>query len=249
EIPAPHPGCAQVRATLAAGGMVITEWHTRTLLDAYGIGGGARTLAGSAVEAERAAKAVGRPVALKVQSADIPHKTEVGAVLLNVRVDEAHVAYERVLANARRHAPTAQIEGVLVEAMAPAGRELFLGVNRDPCWGLLLIVGLGGVLVETLRDVALAPLPLDRDTAMALLGRLKGAAVLEPYRGMPAADTEALVDLMVRLSQFALDQADAIAQIDLNPVIVHGKGNGVSVVDALIIKHATQRTEPRKAAE
>src|SRR5262249_35533306 len=133
EIPAPHPGCAQVRATLAAGGMVITEWHTRTLLDAYGIGGGARTLAGSAVEAERAAKAVGRPVALKVQSADIPHKTEVGAVLLNVRVDEAHVAYERVLANARRHAPTAQIEGVLVEAMAPAGRELFLGVNRDPC--------------------------------------------------------------------------------------------------------------------
>jgi acyl-CoA synthetase (NDP forming) len=248
EMPAPHPGCAKVRAVLAAEDTVMTEWYTRALLDAYGIGGGARTLARSAAEAGTAAKAVGRPVALKVQSADIPHKTEAGAVLLNVGVDEAHVGYERVLANAMRYAPTAHIEGVLVEAMAPAGRELILGINRDPCWGPLLMVGLGGVLVEVLRDVVLAPLPLDRDAAMALLGRLKGAAVLEPYRGMPAADTEALADLMVRLSQFALDHAEAIAQIDLNPVIVHSKGDGVSVVDALIIKHAAQQAR-RNAAE
>src|SRR5262249_27780783 len=88
EMPAPHPGCAKVRAALAAEGTVITEWHTRALLDAYGIGGGARTLARSAAEALTAAKAIGRPVALKVQSADIPHKTEAGAVLLNVGVDE-----------------------------------------------------------------------------------------------------------------------------------------------------------------
>jgi acetate---CoA ligase (ADP-forming) len=249
EMPAPHPGCAKVRAALATEDMVMTEWCTRALLDAYGIGGGARTLARSAAEARTAAKAVGRPVALKVQSADIRHKTEAGAVLLNVGVDEAQVGYERVLANAMRHAPTAHIEGVLVEAMAPAGRELILGVNRDPCWGPLLMVGLGGVLVEVLRDVVLAPLPFDRDTAMALLGRLKGAAVLGPYRGMPAADTEALADLMVRLSQFALDHAEAIAQIDLNPVIVHSKGDGVSVVDALIIKHAAQQAERRSAAE
>jgi acetyltransferase len=100
-----------------------------------------------------------------------------------------------------------------------------------------------------LRDVVLAPLPLDRDAAMALLGRLKGAAVLGPYRGMAAADTEALADLMVRLSQFALDHAEAIAQIDLNPVIVHSEGDGVSVVDALIIKHPAQQAERRSAAE
>lgn len=249
EMPAPHSGCAKVRAALAAADTVMTEWRTRALLDAYGIGGGARTLARSAAEAGTAAKAIGRPVALKVQSADIPHKTEAGAVLLNISVDEAHVAYERVLANAMRHAPTAHIEGVLVEAMAPAGRELILGVNRDPCWGPLLMVGLGGVLVEVLRDVVLTPVPLDRDAAVALLGRLKGAAVLGPYRGMPAADTEALVDLMVRLSQFALDHAEAIAQIELNPVIVHGKGDGVSVVDALIIKHTAQQAERRSAAE
>lgn len=248
-VPVPHPACGQVRAALAAAGAVMTEWHARALLDAYGIGGGARTLARSAAEAGKAAKAVGRPVALKVQSADIPHKTEAGAVLLNVGVDEVHVAYERVLANALRHAPTAHIEGVLVEAMAPAGREMILGVNRDPCWGPLLMVGLGGVLVESLRDVVLAPVPLDHDAAMALLRSLKGAAVLEPYRGMPAADTEALADLMVRLSQFALDHAEAITQIDLNPVIVHSKGDGVSVVDALIIRHAAQHAESRSAAE
>ena len=248
EIPAPHPSCAKVRAALAAADAVMTEWHARALLDAYGIGGGTRTLARSAAEAGTAAKAVGRPVALKVQSADIPHKTEAGAVLLNIGVDEAPVAYERVLANALSHAPTAHIEGVLVEAMATAGRELILGVNRDPCWGPLLMVGLGGVLVEALRDVALAPLPLDRDAAVALLGRLKGAAVLGPYRGMPAADTEALADLMVRLSQFAFDHAETVAQIDLNPVIVHSKGDGVSVVDALIIKNAAQAA-PRSAAE
>ena len=249
EMSGPHPGCAEVRAALAAEGTVMTEWHARALLDVYGIGGGARTLVRSAAEAGTAAKTIGRPVALKVQSADIPHKTETGAVLLNVGVDEAHVAYERVLANAMRHAPTAHIEGVLVEGMAPAGRELILGVNRDPCWGPLLMVGLGGVLVEALGDVVLTPVPLDRDAAMALLRRLKGAAVLKPYRGMPGADTEALADLMVRLSQFALDQADAIAQIDLNPVIVHAKGDGVSVVDALIIKYAAQQAEHRSAAE
>jgi len=247
EIPAPHPGRAKVRAALTVGGTVMTEWHTRALLDAYGIGGRARSLARSAAEAGMAAKAVGRPVALKVQSADIPHKTEAGAVLLNVGVDEAQAAYERVLANAMHHAPSAYIEGVLVEAMAPAGRELILGVNRDPRWGPLLMVGLGGVLVEALHDLVLAPLPLDRNAAMSLLYRLKGAAVLAPFRGMPAADTEALADLMVRLSQFALDHADAIAQIELNPVIVHGKGDGVSVVDAIIIKQAAQQAERRGA--
>jgi acyl-CoA synthetase (NDP forming) len=248
-VPAPHPGRAKVCAALAAEGTAMTEWHARALLDAYGIGGGARTLARSAVEAEAAAKAIGRPVALKVQSADIPHKTDARALMLNVDVDGARAAYERVLANAMRYAPTAQIEGVMVEAMAPTGRELMLGVNSDRCWGPLLVIGLGGVLVEALRDMVLAPVPLDRDAALALLGRLKGAAVLGPYRGMPVADTEALADLMVTLSQFASDHADAIAEIDLNPVIVHGKGDGVSVVDALIIKRTAKKAERRTAAE
>ena len=248
-VPASHPNRSKVHASLASGGTVLTEWHARPLLEAYGISGDTGALACSGAEAEAAAKSIGRPIALKVQSANIPHKTEAGAVALNIGVEGARAAYERVLANALRHAPTAQIEGVLVQAMAPAGRELILGTNRDPRWGPLLMVGLGGVLVEAVRDVALAPAPLDRDAALALLGRFKGAAILGPYRGLPAADTEALADLMVKLSQFAFDHADDIAEIDLNPVIVHDKGHGVSVVDALIIKRPKQQAERRTAAE
>ncbi len=109
------------------------------------------------------------------------------------------------------------------------------------------MVGLGGVLVEALGDVALAPVPLDHAAARALLHRLKGARVFGPYRGQPAADVDALIELMVRLSQFAADHADDIAEIDLNPVIVHPQGQGVSLVDALIVKQP--REAQRSAAE
>jgi hypothetical protein len=110
------------------------------------------------------------------------------------------------------------------------------------------MVGLGGVLVEALGDVALAPVPLDRVAARALLGRLKGAKLFEPYRGQPAADIDALVDLMVRLSHFAADHAGDIAEIDLNPVIVHAQGKGLSIVDALIVRQRPQ-AQGRAAAE
>jgi acyl-CoA synthetase (NDP forming) len=120
--------------------------------------------------------------------------------------------------------------------MAAAGREVILGVNRDAQWGPMLMVGLGGVLVEVLKDVALAPVPLTRADAHALLAQLKGARVLQGFRGTPAADIEALVTLMVNLGAFAHDHAEQIAEIDLNPVLVHPQGQGVSVVDALIVK-------------
>ena len=118
---------------------------------------------GSAEEAAAAARAIGGPVALKVQSADILHKTEAGAVALNLRSPEhVRAAYDTVLASARRHAPSARVLGVLVQPMAAAGREIILGVKRDATFGPLLMVGLGGVAVEVLKDVALAPVPLTR---------------------------------------------------------------------------------------
>ena len=244
----PAPDRAVARATLAAAAPVLCEWHARPVLAAYGIGGNtAGQLVHSAAEAEAAARAMARPAALKVQSADIPHKTEAGAVALNISGDGARAAYERVLAAAKRHAPHARIDGVLVQPMAPPGREVILGVNRDPNWGPLLMVGLGGVLVEALGDVALAPVPLDHAGARALLGRLKGAAVLGAFRGAPPADTDALVELMVQLSLFAADYADEIAEIDLNPVIVHAKGQGVSLVDALIVKQQPRPAQHRAA--
>ena len=244
----PAPDRAVARATLAAAAPVLCEWHARPVLAAYGIGGNtAGQLVHSAAEAEAAARAMARPAALKVQSADIPHKTEAGAVALNISGDGARAAYERVLAAAKRHAPHARIDGVLVQPMAPPGREVILGVNRDPNWGPLLMVGLGGVLVEALGDVALAPVPLDHAGARALLGRLKGAAVLGAFRGAPPADTDALVELMVQLSLFAADYADEIAEIDLNPIIVHAKGQGVSLVDALIVKQQPRPVQHRAA--
>ena len=159
----------------------------------------------------------------------------------------SRAAYERRAGRARkRYAPNARIDGVLVQPMAAAGREVILGINRDARWGPLLMVGLGGVLVEALGDVALAPVPLDHEAALRLLGSLKGAALFGPHRGAPPADTDALAELMVRLSHFAADHADDIAEIDLNPVIVHARGQGVSVVDALIVKRARRRAPRRR---
>ena len=242
----PHPACEKVHAALAASATVLSEYHARSLLEPYGIGGNAGALARSAAEAETTARVSGRTVALKVQSANIPHKTEAGAVALNVRPEDVRVAYERVLENAKRFAPTAQIEGVLVQAMAPAGREVIVGISRDECWGAALMLGLGGVMVEAVRDAVLAPVPLDHEEALALIHRLKGRAVFGPYRGMPPADTEALANLMVKLSQFAFDHADDVAEVDLNPVIVHAKGDGITVVDALIVKRTVQPAERRR---
>jgi acetyl-CoA synthetase len=235
----PHPARDAVRAKLLDSGPVLTEWQSRPLLAAYGIGAAeAGRLAHTADEAQAAAQALGGPVALKVQSPDIAHKTEAGAVLLNVAAADIKDAHARVLANARDHAPHARIDGVLVQPMLPQGREMLLGITRDERWGLMLMAGLGGVLVEALRDTALAPVPLDRGQALALVARLKGAALLQAHRGRPAADVEALADLMVRLSQFAADHADVVSEIDLNPVIVHA--GGVSLADALIVTRSTQ---------
>jgi acyl-CoA synthetase (NDP forming) len=236
----------KVRVALAGSTSVLSEWQARPLLAAYGMGADAGTLALSAQEAEVMAKKIAQPVALKVQSADIPHKTEAGALALNIMSGDARAAYECVLAAAKKYAPHAHIDGVLVQPMAAAGREVIVGINRDPTWGLLLMVGLGGVLVEALDDVALAPVPLDRAAARTLLSRLKGAAVLGPYRGAQASDTDALIELMVRLSHFAADHADDIAEIDLNPVIVHAKGQGITIVDALIVKQS-RAAQPRAA--
>ena len=167
-------------------------------------------MAGSADEAVAAFNALGvRTVALKVQSPDIVHKTDAGAVALDLAsADAVRIAYARVLESAKRHAPGADIHGVLVQPMAQPGREVILGINRDETFGPLLMLGLGGIHVEVLKDVAFAPVPLTHDAARNLIAQLRGAALLQAHRGQPAADIPALVDLIVRLSHFAADHAD-----------------------------------------
>jgi acyl-CoA synthetase (NDP forming) len=244
----PTPPQRETAALLAQAGTVLCEWEAGRVLASCGISNNGGTLARSADEALAAARTIGRAVALKVQSPDIPHKTEAGALALDVSLEEVSASYARVLANAERHAPAAHIQGVLVQPMAARGREVIVGVKRDPRWGPLVMVGLGGVLVEALGDVALAPAPLDRDAALALIGRLKGAAVLGAHRGRPASDLEAFADVVAKLSHFACAHADEIAEIDLNPVIVHAQGEGVTLADALIVKRE-EAAPGQRAAE
>jgi acetate---CoA ligase (ADP-forming) len=191
----------------------------------------------SAEEAVVAAAEIGGSVALKVQSPDIAHKTEAGAVAIGVSGEVGvREAYQRVMAAARAAHPEAAIDGVLVQAMAPPGLEVILGITRDLDFGPMLMVGLGGIHVEVLRDVVFAPVPIGRDEALTLLGELKGAALLDGARGALPADRAALTELIANLSRFAADHGDLIKEIDLNPVIVHPQGQGLSVVDALIVK-------------
>jgi acyl-CoA synthetase (NDP forming) len=227
----------EVGRALAASGAVLTEAEAKNLLARYGVPRRPEALVTSADEAASAAARIGLPVALKVQSPDITHKTEAGAVALGVSGDAAvRDAYQRITVRAKTAHPGATINGVLVQAMAPPGQEMIVGVTRDPDFGPMLMVGLGGIHVEVLRDVAFAPVPIDREEALLLLGELKGAALLDGARGASPADRTALAELIATLSRFAADHAGLIEEIDLNPVIVHPEGQGLTVVDALIVK-------------
>jgi acyl-CoA synthetase (NDP forming) len=229
--------CEQTARGLAAAGRILTENDAKALLAGYGVPRPPEALATSADEAVAAAARIGGGVALKVQSPDITHKTEAGAVALGIAGDAAvREAYRKVLANARAAHPNLAIEGVLIQRMAPPGVEIILGITRDPVFGPMLMVGLGGIHVEVLRDVAFSPVPIGPDDALALLGELKGAALLDGVRGAAPADRAALSELIAAVSRFAADHANQIDEIDLNPVIVHPQGQGLTVVDALIVK-------------
>ena len=235
--PAETPVRKDVAKGLARSRGVLTEFEARRLLAAYGIGDTARQhLAKTVEQAVDAAATIGGPVAMKVQSPDIVHKTEAGGVALGLDSEmRVREAFSGILERAQKYNPEARIDGVLVQPMVPRGREVILGINADPQFGPLLMVGLGGIHVEVLKDVALAPVPLAKPHALALIDRLKGRALLDAHRGAPAADIDALAELMVRLAEFAADHAEAIAEIDLNPVLVHPAGQGASIADALIV--------------
>jgi acyl-CoA synthetase (NDP forming) len=232
---APAPDRTEVSRLLNEAGPVLCEYEALAVLKAHGITVPDSHLARSEKEAAALAPSAGE-VAMKVQSPDIPHKTEAGGVMLGVEPAAAGGAFLEIVANARAYAPEADIRGVLVQPMAGSGVEMIVGVTRDETYGPMLMVGLGGVFAEHLGDVALAPVPIDAGAARTLLDGLKGRAVLDGARGAPAADIDALVALMVALSRLAAEHAEVIEEIDLNPVIVHAVGEGVTVADALMVK-------------
>ena len=229
----------------AGEGAVVCEHDAKMLLASQGVGGipdGALAL--DAGDAARIAGALGGPVAMKVQSDDIPHKSESGGIALGVEgAAAAREAFERITGNARAFAPGAVIRGVRVERMADAGVEVIVGVSRDPDFGPMLAVGLGGVLVEVLDDVVLSPAPVDAAEAREMLRGLRGRRILDGARGAPPADIDALVALLVSVSELAASAGGALEALDLNPVIVHPRGRGITVADAGIVTGARSATD------
>ena len=231
--------CAGTGTGLATG-PVLCEHDAKVLLSAHGIRGiPAGALALDAGEAVSIAGEIGGPLAMKVQSDDLPHKSESNGIALGVEGETAvRETFQRIMENARAFAPSAIIKGVRVERMAEAGVEMIVGVSRDPDFGPMLAVGLGGVLVEVLDDVVLSPAPVDAAEAAEMLRALRGRRILDGVRGEPPADVDALVGLLVAVSELAAAACGVLEALDLNPVIVHPRGQGVSVVDAGIVTGA-----------
>ena len=216
-------------------GAVLTEHDSRALLEAAGIAGPAGRLATTEAEALAAFEALGAPVALKLQSPGLPHKTEAGAIRLGVAdADELRRAYRELLVVGERAAKGSQVQGVLVQAMAEPGIEMIAGVVHDADLGPLLMVGAGGIHAEVLRDTAFAPAPVDAAEARRLVDSLRMRPLLDGVRGAPAADVDAFVELACRLSVLGASAAGRIEEIEINPVFVHPAGKGASAVDALV---------------
>jgi len=223
-----------LEAAVANGWANLPEVEATQVLDAYGIRVLPARVAGSAQEAAAAAQEVGFPVAMKVYSPDVVHKLDAGGVVLNVGdAPGAAAAYERIVASVRQAQPQARIEGVNVQKMAPAGREVILGMKRDPAFGPVVMFGLGGTFVEVFRDVAFRAVPFDAQSVRDMVREVKSYPILAGVRGGPAYDVETIEECIERLGQLALDFPQ-ITELDVNPVIVLEAGGGAVAADARI---------------
>lgn len=216
---------------------ILTERVSKKLLAEYGFPCSREELARDSTEAARIALEIGGEVALKIESADILHKTEAGAIRLRVSGDSAvKKAFGEVMDAARKYKPDAVLDGVLVQGMAPPGTEIMLGLTVDPIYGPVVVAALGGIHVEVLRDLAYRISPIDVSEAHAMLRELRGYKLLEGVRGASPRDVEKLCELIVRLSWLGHDLRDQISELDINPLILFERGAGACVVDALVVK-------------
>ncbi len=230
---------AQSRARTILGqagrpGEALTETASKQILACYGIPVPAEELARDPDEAAAAAARIGRTVAVKIASPDIHHKTDIGGVKLGLsNTDDVRKAAAEILAAASRHAPDARIDGVSVQEMSLPGVEMVLGVKNDPQFGPLIAVGIGGILVELLRDTATRLAPIGSNAARTMVESLRGYRLLSGFRGRTSADVDGLLDAICRLSELADDLKDVVDQIDVNPLIV--TADGVMAADALVV--------------
>lgn len=229
----------QVAAALLdrASNATLTEREGKEVLASYGVPVVRETLVQNADEAVAAALASGGPVVLKLESPDIAHKTEAGVIRLGLATPEqVRTAFAEVMANAGKVTPTPRINGVLVQPMVPQGVEIMVGARVDPQFGPLVVVGLGGVFVELLKDTAVRPAPVGRNEALAMLQALKGHSVLQGFRGAEPVNLERLAEVITRISEFVADHAERLTELDVNPLICAGEH--IVAVDALIVKRA-----------
>jgi acetate---CoA ligase (ADP-forming) len=227
---------AQWRERMAKTSAVLDEFEGRKLLADYGIPGPREAIAEDEEMAAKNAGKIGYPVVLKILSPDIQHKTEAGGVRVGLK-DEAAVrnAFREIMESARKYKPEARLEGVLIQEMIPSDAvEVILGIVQDSNFGPVLVFGSGGILVELIKDSAVQLPPLNRDNALDLIHQIRGKKLLMGYRGRPAADTDALAEALVRLSQLAVDLGDRITALDINPLMVLPAGKGVRAVDVLV---------------
>ena len=232
-----NPDVAARAAALIEGSpnTTLTEREAKEVLAAYGVPVVRDRLVQSADEAAAAATEAGYPVVLKVESPDIPHKTEAGVIRLNLRTaDEVRRAFADVMANARQVQPPARISGVLVQPMVPPGTEIMVGARIDPQFGPMVVVGLGGIFVEVLKDTAVRLAPVDAAEARRMLDELKAQRMLDGFRGAAPVDRDKLSEIIARVSEFVADQRERIAELDVNPLIC--AGDRILAVDALIAR-------------
>ncbi len=220
----------------ALGRSTLSESESKQAIAAWGVSGTRELLARSADAAVEAAQRLVYPVALKVDSPDILHKTDAGVVRLGLReADEVRSAYRDIMANAAAHAPNATIPGALVQEMVTGGVEVIVGIKYDAQIGPILLFGSGGVMVEVYNDVALRHCPITRSEAVDMIAEVKGAKLLRGFRGKPPADVDALADALVRVSHMAVHLEGRLAELDINPLMVLPEGQGVKAVDALVL--------------
>jgi acetyl-CoA synthetase (ADP-forming) len=211
----------------------LLESEAKTVCIEYDIPVTRFDVAKDEVEAVKFAKDIGFPVVLKIVSPDIIHKSDVGGVLVGLKtVDEVRSAYQQIMRNVKKHKADAKIVGVLVQEMAPASTEVIVGAVKDPQFGPALMFGLGGIFVEILRDVSFRIAPIDESEAREMISEIKAYPLLKGYRGLPPADIEAIVKILVNTSRLVVEHQE-IKEVDLNPIMVYDRG--AKTVDARII--------------
>jgi acyl-CoA synthetase (NDP forming) len=217
----------------AEGRTLLNEVEAKSLLKEAGVPVASTTLATTREEAQAQAEAAGYPVVLKVVSPDIAHKSDVGGVKLNLRdKDAVGAAFDEIVANSKKAVPDAHIVGVAVQYMAPQGTEVIVGMTTDPQFGPVMMFGLGGIMVEVLKDVSFRLVPLAEKDADQMINEIKGRPVLAGVRGQPPSDVAALKQTILKVSEF-VQQHPEVRELDLNPVFAYP--DGALAVDARIV--------------